>query len=339
MIPILARRTFRMAGVVAMTTAVSYGIAMPLPYLAPLLAFMLTAAPSPPPGPKGLMVLVLALAAALSTGLVLIPVLLNYPVVGVLLIGVGLFFSTIISIGLGKGPVGVVLAVGLTMIPAAGMMDYGLAVGVLQALLLAVTIAVLCQWLVYPLFPEDSPALEVAAPEAPQTVHWLAMRAAIIVLPPVMLAFSNPGLYMPVILKSLLLAQQDNRLNASIAGRELVGSTVMAGVLAILFWFALQLSPTLWFFVLWMLLFCGFGAAKFYGVLTSRFTPSFWQNTVVTMFILLGPAVQDSASGNDVYQAFAVRLGLFIAVTLYAWLAITLLERLRAGTVSPVGNL
>jgi hypothetical protein len=37
------------------------------------------------------------------------------------------------------------------------------------------------------------------------------------------------------------------------------------------------------------------------------------------MLILLGPAFEDSASGKDVYAAFAVRMGLFVAVTLYAW--------------------
>jgi hypothetical protein len=49
----------------------------------------------------------------------------------------------------------------------------------------------------------------------------------------------------------------------------------------------------------------------------------------VTMLILLGPAVEDSASGKDVYAAFAVRMGLFVAVTLYAWPAIVVLEQLR----------
>ena len=95
---------------------------------------------------------------------------------------------------------------------------------------------------------------------------------------------------------------------------------------------ALQTSPTLWFFTLWMLLFSGYGAAKLYGVIPGRFTPSFWQNTLVTMLILLGPAVQDSANGKDVYQAFAMRLALLIAVTLYAWLAIATLDWLTART-------
>jgi hypothetical protein len=45
---------------------------------------------------------------------------------------------------------------------------------------------------------------------------------------------------------------------------------------------------------------------------------------------MLGPAVEDSANGKDVYQAFAVRMALFVAVTLYAWLAIHLLEQWRS---------
>jgi hypothetical protein len=47
------------------------------------------------------------------------------------------------------------------------------------------------------------------------------------------------------------------------------------------------------------------------------------------MLILLGPAVEDSVNGKDVYAAFAVRMGLFVAVTIYAWLAVYLLEYLR----------
>ena len=47
------------------------------------------------------------------------------------------------------------------------------------------------------------------------------------------------------------------------------------------------------------------------------------------MLILVGPAVGDSANGKDVYAAFFVRMGLFIGVTIYAWLALVFLEWLR----------
>jgi hypothetical protein len=113
------------------------------------------------------------------------------------------------------------------------------------------------------------------------------------------------------------------------AGRELLGSTFLGGCYAALFWVLLKISPNLWMFFLWMLLFALYFAAKLYRVIASQLPPSFWVNVAVTMLILLGSAVQDSANGKDVYQAFAVRMSLFVAVTLYAWLALSAFERLR----------
>jgi hypothetical protein len=82
-------------------------------------------------------------------------------------------------------------------------------------------------------------------------------------------------------------------------------------------------------FFLCTLLFATYFASKIYRVYSSRFTASFWLNVAMTMLILLGPAVEDSASGKDVYAAFFVRLGLFIAVTIYAWFAVDFLEFVR----------
>ncbi len=330
MVPISAKRTCRMASVVSLATAIAYGMGTPLPHLAPILAITLTAEPAPPPGLKGLLGLLIAVAVTLGTGLILIPLLLNYPFSAVLIISLGLYTSTMISIKLDQKPVGVLFAIGLTMIPAAGMMDYSLGLSVIEGLLCAVTIAIISQWLVYPWLQENPNSIPAKTVMTVDQVRWLALRATLIVLPPVLLAFTNPLLYLATILKSLALGQQGTEVSAREAGRELLGSTALAGGMSILFWFALQTSPTLWFFTLWMILFTGYGAAKLYGVIAGRFTPSFWQNTLVTMLILLGPAVQDSANGKDVYQAFMMRFGLLIAVTLYAWLAIAALNWLRA---------
>ena len=58
-------------------------------------------------------------------------------------------------------------------------------------------------------------------------------------------------------------------------------------------------------------------------------------NSLMTLIILLGQSVQDSTSGKDVQTAFAVRMALFIGVTLYACLMVYLLEqRTRSYTVS-----
>jgi hypothetical protein len=53
-------------------------------------------------------------------------------------------------------------------------------------------------------------------------------------------------------------------------------------------------------------------------------------NALVTMLILLGPAIEDAAVGKDVYSASATRVALFVAVALYAWATVWVLERWRA---------
>jgi hypothetical protein len=127
----------------------------------------------------------------------------------------------------------------------------------------------------------------------------------------------------------VLLSQQSSMVDARSAGRELLGSTFLAGLFAVLFWMLLGIWTNLWMFFLWMLLFSLYFASKIFGLIKSRFPASFWLNVAVTMLILLGPAVEDSANGKDVYAAFFSRMMLFILVTFYAWAAVAFLEHLR----------
>jgi hypothetical protein len=329
--PVAARRIFRLSLIVALALAGAYAFALPLPFLAPLFAFLLAAAPAPPMGLKGLIGLILLVLLTLGIGLLLIPVLIHYPVSAVLIVAVGLYFSSYLTVNKGKGPVGTLLTVGFTLIPAAGSIDFSAAVVVIQSLVLGIGLAVICQWLAYPWFPEDAGPAAKARSAADATIQsgWIALRAALIVLPPFLLCLTNPSMYLPIIMKSVLLGQQGSVVGARTAGRELLGSTFLGGCFAVLFWFALKIHPNLWMFFLWMLLFGVYFSSKLYRLIASRFPSSFWLNTAVTMLILLGPAVNDSASGKDVYTAFAVRMGLFVSVTLYAWLAVYILEQLR----------
>ncbi len=326
---IVARRAFRLSTTVALALAGAYALQLPLPFLAPLFAFVLGSKPAPPLGPKALLGLILVVAITLGMGLLLIPMLIHYPASAVLIVALGVYFSAYVTINLRKGLVGTFLTVGITLISLAGTVGYELALTVINALIMGIVLAVLCQWLVYPFFPEEGAA--TASPTAGATAqsNWVALRSTLIVLPVYLLALTNPTLYLPVIMKSVSLGQQDSVTDARHAGRELLGSTFLGGCHAVVFWVLLKIWPNLWMFSLWMLLFALYFAAKLYRVTASRYPPSFWINVAVTMLILLGSAVQDSANGKDVYQAFAVRMGLFIGVTLYAWLALSVLERLR----------
>ena len=325
-----ARRVFRLALTVALTTAGAYASGMDLPFLAPLFACMLGAAPKPPPGLRDLVGLSLMLAITLGTGLLLVPMLIHYPFAALLVVMLGLFFSNYISVNLGKGPVGAFLTIGMTLISAAGLASFELAVTLVDTLIVSVVMVVACLWVVYPLFPEDGPAPE-PPPGAAQLAEspWIAIRATLIVMPTYLLALSNPGMYLAIVMKAVTLGQQVSEEGVRASGWELLASTFLGGVLSLLFWWGLSLHPNLWMFFLWMLLTAIYVGAKFYGVVASRYPASFWLNVIITLIILVGPAVADSAGGKDPYKGFAVRISLFIAVTIYAWMALRALEWLR----------
>lgn len=323
------QRALRLATGTALCLAASFGLGLPIPFLAPVLGLLLLASLNRAlPFKAGL---ILALTAMLTTGvgLLLIPILRYYPLSGVLLIALGLFL--VFRMGLrGANPLIVTfLVIGLTMISSAGTADFGLAVMVIGALVNGLLLAVVVVFFSHGLFPEAANAPSApAAPALPaEEVARVALRATLIVLPAFLLALIDPANYLPIILKAVSLGQQSSTTTARNAARELLGSTLLGGLLAIVFWCALGLFVHLWMFFLWMLLFALMIARKLYALSATRQSPGFWLNTLITLIILLGQSVQDSLAGKDVYTAFAVRMGLFIVVTLYACLMVHLLDQ------------
>ncbi|SEE60497.1 DUF2955 domain-containing protein [Pseudomonas migulae] len=322
------QRALRLATGTALCLAASFGLGLPIPFIAPVLALLLLATVNRPLPFKA--AIVLAIVAMLTTGLglLLIPILRYYPVSGVLLIGVSLFLVFRFGLRGGNNLIVTFLVIGLTMISSAGVAEFDLAAMVIGALVKGLLLAVMMVTVSHWLFPDPPNAPSPpAAPLLPaEEVNRVAVRATLIVLPAFLLALIDPASYLPIILKAVGLGQQSST-TARNAGRELVGSTLLAGVLAVLLWSALSLFVHLWMFFLWMLLFGLILARKLYALSPTRLSPGFWLNSLITMIILLGQSVQDSLAGKDVYTAFAVRMGLFILVTLYACLMVYLLDQ------------
>jgi hypothetical protein len=151
----------------------------------------------------------------------------------------------------------------------------------------------------------------------------------LVVIPVFVVALTNPALYLAAIIKTVTLGQQASATNARSAGRELVGSTLMGAWMATLVWYGLSMRPNLWMLMLWFTAAALWGGAKMFGVTRTSFPPSFWSNALITMLILLGPAIEDAAVGKDVYGASITRVALFVAVSLYAWATVWILERWR----------
>ena len=106
--------------------------------------------------------------------------------------------------------------------------------------------------------------------------------------------------------------------------------------MAAVVWVGLSLRPNLWMLMLWMVAAALWAGARLFGVRPTSLPPSFWVNALMTMLILLGPAIEDAAVGKDVYSASAIRVALFIAVALYAWATVWALERWRASRSKPL---
>lgn len=327
----------RLATGTAVCLAVSFGLALPIPFLAPVLCALVLASANRPLPLKAAVVLALAAMLTTGTGLLMIPLLRYYPNSGVLVIGLCLFVVFRFGLRGGSNLIVTFLVIGLTMISSAGVADFGLAVMVIKAmvagLILAVVVGMFSHWL----FPEPANAPPPPAPPIfpASEVDRVALRATLIVIPAFLLALIDPTTYLPIVLKAVNLGQQSETTSARNAARELIGSTLLGGLLAFLFWNALSLFVHLWMFFLWMLLFALIVARKLYGLKPGRLSPGFSLNSLMTLIILLGQSVQDSTSGKDVQTAFAVRMALFIGVTLYACLMVYLLEqRTRSYTVS-----
>ena len=86
----------------------------------------------------------------------------------------------------------------------------------------------------------------------------------------------------------------------------------------------------------WMLLSGVYFAGKLYGVVVTRFAPVLLDKRGRDDADPARPVVEDSATGKDPYRAFAMRFSLYVAVTLYAWVAIVAPERLRAARASRI---
>ncbi|MDG2084978.1 MAG: DUF2955 domain-containing protein [Planctomycetota bacterium] len=325
---IRVRRTFRLSMVTALSLASAYAFKLQLPYLVPMFAILLTINPVAPPGLGKSFALLVAIGATLTSGMVLIPWLEFYPFAAILMVALGMYASFYLSVIRGKHIAGHFLATGIALVSIAGSVSSMLATLVIETFVVGVAVVILCQWLVYPFFPEDpvSSSSKKDSKEVDLLSNWKALRGTLIVMPSYFMVLINPGLYLPLVLKSIALGQQSTLIDVKSAGREMLGATILGGGFAVLFWWLLGLAVNLWMFFLWALLFFTYFGSKIYGISKSRFPASFWQSVTSNLIILLGAAVMDSENGNDVYQAFVTRISLFIVVALYAWFAVYILD-------------
>ena len=333
------KAVLRLATGLGLAALIAYGFGLTLPFVACMLTVLLLCKPGPPiPFAKGI-VLAIVTIVLLVLGVLMVPLLENYAVGGVMITG-ALLYAVFFAGARSGSPLTIFLIIALTFIPVAGVAEQALAKTLSVTVGVGLGVGVLVSGFSHALFP-DPPAQPVTdsapAGASPEAARWVAGQATIVILPVFVLALSNPAFYLAALMKTAMLGQQAESTSAGSAGRELVGSTLMGAVLATLVWLGLSMRPNLWMLMLWLMAAALWAGAKLFGVWRTSFAPTFWSNALVTMLILLGPAIEDAAVGKDVYHASAIRVSLFIGVAIYAWATVWVLERWRAPRSAGLG--
>ena len=287
---------------------IAYGLALPAPFVVCVLAVLVLCKPGPPiPFVKGAVV-GFVIAALLVAGVLMVPILENYALTGVVLTG-ALLYALFFAGARSANPLTIILVIAITVIPVAGVAE--------QALGTALSVAVrrgarhrrsgqrrLTRAL-SGCAPRAGQHAAAPATVSPETASWSALQATLVVMPVFVLALTNPAFYLPAIMKTVALGQQAGSTSARSAGQELVGSTLMGAWMAALVWFGLSLRPNLWML---MLVDGGRGALGWRASCSASgatsIPPSFWVNALVTMLILLGPAIEDSCRRQGRLQRF-----------------------------------
>lgn len=332
------KASLRLTFGLGLATALAYGLALKLPFVVCVMAVLVLCKPGPPmPLVKGIVTAVI-LAGLIAAGVLMVPLLEHYALAGVLLTGAVL--HAVFRAGqAGGGALTALLVISFAMMPVAGVAEQSLVAVLSVTLAVGLGVGTLASAMSSAFFPDPpQPAKAPAQRADPPSARWIALRGTLIVMPVFVLALTNPSFYLAAIMKTATLAQQAGDAQAGAASRELVGSTLMGAFIGMGVWMGLSLWPSLWMLTLWLMAAALWTGSAMFGVRRTRFRPSFWSNALVTALILLGPAIEDSASGKSVLEGSVMRVCLFVGVAFYASATVWVLERWRGRATRPVSQ-
>jgi hypothetical protein len=333
--PLAARRILRLALGVSLCLAFSQALAWPLSFVAPVIASLMLTLPVPRPTLRTGVVFVLALMTPLLLSLALLPFFEYARLAGILLLGLALFHTFHFTSRGGPAVLGNFLTIALTVTVTVGSVLPELLPVLLPALAGSTVCGIGFVTLAHLLLP-DPPgygpggAGAPAAPPrpAPAAARRSALRALFVVLPValVLLFSSASASYTPLMIKVAALGQQASGDDSRAMGRSLLASTFWGGVGAVICWQVLAVWPSLVVYVLLIALaslLCG--RFVFEGPAMHRHAPTA-SYALLTLLVVLAPALTDSPVGSPAGAAFWSRLGLFVLVAVYGSLAVVVFD-------------
>ncbi len=329
-VPAAARPVFRLAGGVGLAALWAFGLALPMGYLFILTAVMLLAPTAAPPGIRGTAILLAVALVVTLWGAALGPVLTYAPAAGVLIMLTGVAMAVWLGFRPGMAIIGSLMILSHTIIAVVASQSSAAAVMIVQLSLGAIVTAVVIAHIMHALLPDRAPFPAKPPPSVePDHARWVALRTAIVMAGPILLALSNPATYILLLMKGSTLAAQAEDADARRLGIETVTSTLAGSAVALGIWWALKLWPGLPLLVLLLILATLLIARPMYRAVASSLPFTFWLNALITMIILIGPAVADTGSGADIQRKMLARTLMFTALSIYAVVAVRAVDALR----------
>jgi hypothetical protein len=331
-------RILRLAAGTALSLWVSQAIGWDLSFIAPVMTLFILALPLPALKLKQGVMFLVAMTLSMYAGLFLLPWLLDYPLAGLLLLMLALYWSFYFTAKGGSPVLGTFITVGIALSTAVGSVSIDATLMLMRGLIINAVIGIVFVWIAHALLP-DSVAGGFPAPGRPQggakpelaEARWSAFRSLVIVFPIAfwfMLSGASTS-YVPVMIKVASMGQQATNEGARLAGRSLIMSTIIGGAGAIIGWNILSVVPTLVIYALLVAL-AGliFGPRIFQGR-SMHAEAGTWSYAYLTMVVILAPAVMDTASGSSADVAFWSRLVMFALATLYGVAAVYVVDAFR----------
>ncbi len=322
-------RILRLAVGTAGSMWFSQAVAWDMSFLAPVITLLILSQPLPALKIKAGIAFVAILTLSLLAGLLLLPPLLNQPLVGVLLLVLALYWSFYFTAKGGSALLGTFATVGIAVSAAIGTVSLDAMLPLIGNFSFGALVGVLFVWVAHAILPDSKaimPDADAAAkpPALPKpdlsAARWSAFRSTMIVLPVALwfLFSAASAAYVPVMIKVASMGQQATNDAARLAGRSLVMSTIIGGIGAIIGWQVLRIAPTLTIYTLVIALGALLMGPRIFQGRALHPQAATWSYGFMTMIVILAPAVMDSAGGGPAGIKFWDRIIMFGGTTIYA---------------------
>lgn len=309
-------------------------------FVAPVFTMFILALPLPAPNLKFGIGFVLIFTGSLYAGLLLLPTLLNQPLVGVVLLIIALFWSFYYPAKGGSAVLGMFATVGIALATAVGTVSIDAVLALDSSLVLTAFGGVIFVYIAHACLP-DSLAIAPEMPPQEQTektsppnlsaARWSAFRSLLIVLPIAIwfVISAASTAYIPVMIKVASMGQQAANEATKAAGKSLIQSTIIGGTAAIIGFQVLSIAPTLPIYVLIIALAALMAGARIFQGAAMHPQAATWSYAYLTMLVILAPAVMDSSGDGSAGIKFWQRLVMFGGTTLYAVIAVYVVDAFR----------